>query len=166
MSLKDLIPFRKQSPANPGDYFESFRTEMNRLFNDFWGDWPSAGLARPFQGHLGAFSPKVEVSEDKETVNVTAELPGMTDKDISLTLSAQGDHLILKGEKKFENERKEDDFYRSERAYGSFQRVIGLPSPVDGEKVSASFKDGVLQVKLVKLPESETGARQIQISDK
>src|SRR5690606_36900863 len=96
-------------------------------------------------------------------VCVTAELPGLGEKDIHLTLSANGDQHILKGEKKFEEERKEQSFYRNERVYGSFQRVVGLPARVDAEKVTASFKNGVLDVKMAKLPESASGIRQIQI---
>lgn len=166
MALKDIVPWRKQAPAQPADYFHSFREQLDRLFNEFWSEFPGGGpgsLAR-FENRLGVFTPSIEVSEDKEHVKVQAELPGLSESDIQLTLTANGEQLILKGEKKFEEERKEESFYRSERLYGSFQRVINLPARVNAEKVNATFKDGVLTVKLAKLPETESGSRQIRIS--
>lgn len=170
MALKDIVPWRKHTPAPPGDYFHSFREQLDRLFNEFWSDFPGlgpssgpgSGLTR-FENRLGTFVPSIEVSEDKEHVKVQAELPGLSENDIQLTLTANGEQLILKGEKKFEEERKEESFYRSERAYGSFQRVIALPARVNAEKVNATFKDGVLAVRLAKVPESEAGSRQIRI---
>lgn len=166
MALKDIVPWRKQTLAPPGDYFHSFREQLDRLFNEFWSEFPASGVGSGltrFENRLGTFIPSIEVSEDKEHVKVQAELPGLNEHDIHLTLTANGEQLILKGEKKFEDERKEDSFYRSERAYGSFQRVIALPARVNAEKVNATFKDGVLSVRLAKLPESETGTRQIRI---
>lgn len=176
MALKDIVPWRKHTPAPPGDYFHSFREQLDRLFNEFWSDFPGPGLGpglgsgsgpgsglTRFDNRLSTFVPSIEVSEDKEHVKVQAELPGLDENDIQLTLTANGDQLILKGEKKFEEERKEESFYRSERAYGSFQRVVALPVRVNAEKVNATFKDGVLSVKLAKLPENETGSRQIRI---
>jgi HSP20 family protein len=164
MALKDMVPWRKQAPATPADHFASFREQMDRLLNDFWSDFPGTSLSSRFEGKLGAFMPGVEVSEDKEKVKVTAELPGMSENDIQLTLAANGEQLLIRGEKKFEEERKEESFYRSERAYGSFQRTLHLPTRVDPERVNASFKDGVLTVTLMKRPESESGSRQIRIS--
>jgi HSP20 family protein len=166
MALKDMVPWRKQAPAHAGDYFHSFREQLDKLFNEFWSDFPgvAAGGVTRFENRLSAFIPSVEVSEDKEHVKVLAELPGLSENDVQLTLTANGEQLVLKGEKKLEEERKEESFYRSERAYGSFQRVITLPARVNAEKVNATFKDGVLTVKLAKIPESETGSRQIRIS--
>ena len=164
MALKDIVPWRKQAPAHASDYFHSFREQLDKLFNEFWSDFPGVGPGGLAPGNrLGAFIPSVEVSEDKEHVKVVAELPGLSENDIQLTLTANGEQLVLKGEKRFEDERKEESFYRSERAYGSFQRVITLPARVNAEKVNATFKDGVLIVKLAKSPESETGSRQIRI---
>jgi HSP20 family protein len=161
MAFKDIVPWRKQTPtpANPADYFTSFREQMDRLFDDFWG---GRGF-RVAEPEVRAFLPNIEVSEDKESVKVTAELPGLSEKDVQLTLAANGEQLIIRGEKKFEEERKEENFYRCERSYGSFHRAVGLPTRVNTEKVDATFKDGVLTVKMVKLPEVEAGTRQIPI---
>lgn len=164
MALRDMVPWRKQAPAGPADYLASFREQMDRLLSDFWTDFPGTSLAPRFENKLGSFLPSVEVSEDKEKVKVTAELPGMSENDIQLTLAANGEQLLIKGEKKLEEERKEESFYRSERVYGSFQRTLSLPARVDPEKVSAIFKHGVLTVNMVKRPEAESGNRQIRIN--
>jgi HSP20 family protein len=163
MALKDMVPWRKQTPATPADYFTSFREQMDRLMSDFWTDFPGTSLAPRFESKLGTFMPSVEVSEDKDKVRVTAELPGMNENDIHLTLAANGEQLLIRGEKKLEEERKEESFYRSERVYGSFQRTLHLPTRVDPEKVSATFQNGVLTVSMVKRPEAESGSRQIRI---
>lgn len=163
MALKDIVPWRKQTLTTPADYFASFRDQMDRLLHDFWSDFPGNPLVARFDDKLGAFLPSLEVTEDKEKVKVTVELPGMNDDDVQLSLAANGEQLIIKGEKKLEEERKQGNFYRSERAYGSFQRVITLPARVDSEKVNASFKDGVLTITMAKHPEAESGARRIRI---
>jgi HSP20 family protein len=164
MALKDMVPWRKQSPAAPSDYFSSFREQMDRLMSDFWSDFPGTSLAPRFESKLGTFIPSIEVSEATEKVRVTAELPGMNQNDIQLTLAANGEQLLIRGEKKLEEERKEESFYRSERVYGSFQRNLHLPTRVDPEKVSATFQNGVLTIDLAKRPEAESGSRQIRIS--
>ena len=164
MALRDMVPWRKQAAATPADHFASFREQMDRLLNDFWTDFPGTSLAPRFEGKVGTFMPSVEVSEDKDKVKVTAELPGMSEGDIQITLGANGEELIIRGEKKLEEERKEESIYRSERVYGSFLRKLHLPTRVDPEKVNATFKDGVLTVAMMKRPESESGSRQIQIS--
>ena len=108
----------------------------------------------------GAWGPVVDVIEDDDNVVIRANLPGMEKDDIDL--SVVGDTLTLKGEKKQESEVKEGNYYRIERSYGLFQREIPLPSAVDADKVEASYKDGVLEVKL---PRKE-GAKAKKISIK
>jgi HSP20 family protein len=92
--------------------------------------------------------PAVDVFEKEDKFVVKAELPGMKEEDIHV--SVVGDTLSIKGEKKTETEVKEEDYYRSERSYGSFYRSIPLPSNVDADKIKASFEDGVLEVALPK----------------
>ena len=92
--------------------------------------------------------PAVDVFEKEDRFVVKAELPGMKEEDIDV--SVIGDTLSIRGEKKTETEVKEKDYYRSERSYGSFYRSIRLPSGVDADKVEASFEDGVLEVTLAK----------------
>jgi HSP20 family protein len=107
----------------------------------------------------GDLVPRLDVSETEREIKVTAELPGMDEKDVNVTL--EGDVLTLKGEKKAEAEEKGKNFHRVERTYGSFQRVITLPAEVDATKVTAGFKKGVLTVTLAKSPAAQT--RKIEV---
>jgi HSP20 family protein len=117
---------------------------MDRLFDRFWEEdfrqLPS----------MGEWAPALDVSETKDAVMVKAEIPGMESKDIQLSLHDQ--FLTLKGEKKQEKEEKEEHYYRSERSYGAFVRTVRLPATVDGSKVTATFKNGLLTVTLPKAP--------------
>ncbi|SRR5579862_945362 len=107
----------------------------------------------------GGWMPVVDVLEDKDKLTVKAELPGFKRED--LDVSVHENNLILSGERKAEEERKDGEFYRSERFYGRFHRVISLPSSVDTEKILAKYRDGVLTVTL---PKSEHArARQIEV---
>ena len=116
--------------------------EMDRLFDRFWeGDFPQLPA-------LGEWAPALDVSETKDAVLVKAEVPGMESKDIQLSLHEQV--LTIKGEKKQEKEEKDEHYYGSERSYGASARAVRLPTPVDGSKVTATFKNGVLSVTLPK----------------
>jgi HSP20 family protein len=146
MAVRDLIPrFRSGVPvvrresANP---IVAFHEEMNRLFDDFWRDFDGIGasLTRPFG------FPHVEVSETARELKVEAELPGMDEKDVELLLD--NGTLTLRGEKRSETEDKSRRV--SERYYGRFERQIPLPVEVQEDKISASFKKGVLTVTLPK----------------
>jgi HSP20 family protein len=120
---------------------------MDRLFDRFlepaWSEMPT----------LGDWSPTVDVSEDKDAVTVKAELPGVEQKDIAVSL--QDGVLSIKGEKRAEKEEKDKRYHRVERSYGAFYRSIQLPSTVDTGKVSATFKDGVVTITLPKAPEAK-----------
>ncbi|MBI2528369.1 MAG: Hsp20/alpha crystallin family protein [Candidatus Rokubacteria bacterium] len=135
MEMRALVPFSG---------FPSLRKEMERFFDRF-GDWEFPEL-RPF----GDWAPSLDVSETKEAFVVKAEIPGIEPKEIQVSLDNQ--MLTLKGEKKHEKEEKEEQFYRMERAYGAFARSVRLPAPVDGSKVTAAFKNGLLTVTLPKAP--------------
>ena len=99
---------------------------------------------------MGEWAPALDVSETKDAVMVKAEVPGMDPKEIQLSLEDQ--LLTLKGEKKQEKEEKDEKehYYRSERSYGAFVRTVRLPATVDGSKVTATFKNGLLKVTLPK----------------
>ncbi len=106
-----------------------------------------------------AFVPRVNVSEGEKAVRITLELPGVDEKDIQIRLTSEG--LSIAGEKKQEPEEKDNSYYRLERSYGAFERVIALPDNVDGEKAEATFKRGVLQVVVPK--RAEKTAKSIEI---
>jgi len=118
--------------------------EMDRLFERF-GDWDL-----PEMRGFGEWTPTLDVSETNESIVVKAEIPGMESKDILVSL--EGPILNIKGEKKHEKEEKDEQFYRTERTYGAFARSIRLPASVDGSKVTAAYKNGVLTITMPKAP--------------
>jgi len=144
--------------------FAGLRQEIDRLFNDFgeefWPQrrgWPTRGLF----SRGAAATPAVDVAEKEDAFEITAELPGMEEKDIEVTLSNGG--LLIRGEKQAEKEEKKKDYYLSERSYGSFERYFGLPDTVASDKISASFKNGVLTVTLPKTAEAKNGEKKIPV---
>ena len=100
-----------------------------------------------------AWNPSVDIFENDNEVVIKAELPGMNAKDIDVKL--ENNILTLKGERHFEKEAKEENYHRIEREYGTFSRTFALPTAVDGEKVAAEYKDGVLKVVLPKREEKK-----------
>jgi HSP20 family protein len=124
----------------------SVQDEMSRLFDDVFGQ----RLAR-VQWTEGVWSPSVDVTEDKDSVVVKAEMPGLNKDDIKI--SVQDSILTLKGEKKQEKEEKETDYHRIERSYGSFCRSFQLPTTVRADKIKANYEDGVLSIILPKTEE-------------
>jgi len=162
MSVRDLIPWgRERSPSARGgeimDPFVSLHREVNRLFDDF-----SRGFDFPMPsvGFGGVGWPRTDIVETDREYRVTAELPGLEEKDVELTF--QDGVLTLKGEKKVEHEG--DGARYSERYHGRFQRSIALGPDVDENNVNASFKNGVLTVVLPKLAEAETKIKRIAIN--
>ncbi|MBN1919971.1 MAG: Hsp20/alpha crystallin family protein [Anaerolineae bacterium] len=119
-----------------------------RLFEEFFNNFGLAPFA-PFEMAWGEFSPRVDVIETEKELQIKAELPGMSEKDIQVSLSR--DTLTLSGEKKAEEEQRSGNIYRMERTYGSFSRTIALPVNVDTENAEATFKNGVLTINLPKV---------------
>ena len=133
----------------PWPGFGSVRKDMERLFERMgMADWDL-----PEVRTLGDFTPMVDFSETKDAFVVKAEIPGMESQDISVSLENQ--MLTMKGEKKHEKEEKDEQYYRMERSYGAFVRTVRLPAPVDGSKVTAAFKNGLLTVTMPKAPEAK-----------
>jgi HSP20 family protein len=149
--------------------FEGLRREIDRLFDDFQlGSWRSPfGRSvfdvEPFwRGEISwGKAPAVDVVEKDKAYEITAELPGMEDKDIEVKF-ADG-VLSIKGEKKEEKEEKKKDWYLSERRYGSFQRAFRVPDDVEADKIEANFKNGVLTVNLPKSAQAIKSEKKIQI---
>jgi len=152
------------------DPFGGLRQEIDRLFEEFGPGFALVPSVRrllelePFRAMSSAFgaaAPAVDVADKDKEIQVTAELPGMDEKDIEVTLS--GDMLTIKGEKKEEREEKERNYYFSERRFGSFQRSFRLPEGVNPDKVEARFDKGVLTVTLPKTAEAAKRQRKIAI---
>jgi HSP20 family protein len=163
------VEVRKTTPATrlAADPWQSFRSEMDRLFDRFAGI-PS--LRRMFdvepnawryESSFGLAAPAVDITEDDKAYKIAAELPGMNEKDIEVTLS--GDVLVLKGEKRQEREEKEKNRYLSERSYGAFQRSFALPEGIDREKIAADFSQGVLTLTLPKTPAAQQRQKTIKV---
>jgi HSP20 family protein len=169
MDFRDLIPFgrdrgnvavRRDRIEHP---MEMFQREVNRLFEDFSRDF--SRTPTPFGGGNEAFAsmPRVDVSESDNEYEVTAELPGIDEKDVEVTLA--DNVLTIRGEKKVEREERDKgkNYYLSERSFGSFRRAVPLPAEVDEDRVEANFKNGVLTVRLPKSPQAQARTRRIEV---
>jgi HSP20 family protein len=161
MDFKSLVPWRNnnkgQVPATREDYFDpfvTFRREMDRMFDDFFGGGRSLQTAQ-------GLTPAVDIDDTDREMVVTAELPGVTEKDVEVNLA--GDILTIKGEKKAEHEEKNGDGYYMERRFGSFTRSIRLPFEVKDENVEAKFNNGVLTVRLPKPADMQKPVRRIEV---
>lgn len=162
--MRNLIPWSRSDRHVPARNYQeesspffSLHREMNRLFDDFFRDLDFPSFGRAGNSWAGAGWPHVEMRENDKEVTVIAELPGMEEKDIELTL--QQNVLTLKGERKAENEGA----LYSERWHGQFQRSVQLNPDIDPEKVNASFKNGILTVAIAKRPEAQSTTKRIPI---
>jgi HSP20 family protein len=167
-SEKSKSPAKKVTPPVPHPWqpFESLRQEIDRLFEDFGTSWPRLSFGRrelePFRDFpTVGFSVATDVVETDRDYRLTAELPGMDEKDIEVTLSSGV--LGIKGEKREEFEESKKDYYRSERSFGSFQRSFRLPDDVDADRIEATLKKGVLSVVMPKTAEAQKKSRKVEI---
>lgn len=144
--------------GEPVDIIDAMRREMDRMFSRFDGGFASALPAALTGGRL---SPSIDVRDEGDKVAVDVELPGLTEKDVDVTLSRG--LLTVKGEKKSEREEKKDDYYVSERTFGSFQRQVRLPDGIDEEKIEARLENGVLRLVMPKKAEAVHSERRIEI---
>ncbi len=159
MTIKDMIPWGhkpvpvRHDQAHP---FTELQYEMNRLLDDFWRGFPLG----PWPGALNErFMPRIDMTENDTGFKVSAELPGMDEKDIEVVLS--GDTLTIKGEKTTDSQ--DEEHHHTERYYGSFRRTIALPTAVQADKVTAGFKNGVLTVTLPKAEEAREPVHRVQV---
>jgi HSP20 family protein len=160
----------KKTPAarTPApDTWHSFRSEMDRLFDRFSGGFGFPSIRRMFdlvphaESGFSFSAPAVDASEDDKAYSVTAELPGIDEKDIEVTVT--GDLLVIKGEKRQEKEEKDKNYHVAERSYGAFQRSFTLPDGVDRDKIAAAFAKGVLTVTLPKSAEAQKQQKKIEV---
>lgn len=165
----NLTPWRKERPDTAVARREEhsildLHRRMNDLFDGFFSDFersldrPSTTLpGRKAWGSL----PRVDIAETDQEVVVSADLPGLDEKDISLNLD--GDVLTVQGQRKDEREEKKLNYHLVERSYGEFRRAIQLPAGLDKDHVKATFKKGVLTVTLPKRPEARSHKKNIAI---
>jgi HSP20 family protein len=170
------LPVRTESaktapPGAPQTWrpFETLRREIDRVFNDFDGGLFASPFRRPlfdvapFWNAERAFAgaPAVDIAEKEKAYEVTAELPGLDEKNIEVTLS--GGMLSIKGEKQEEKEEKKKDYHLKERHFGSFERCFNIPEGVDRDKIEANFTKGVLKVTLPKTAEALKADKKIAV---
>jgi HSP20 family protein len=163
MSVSQLIPWNRNrtalAPRETRDPFLTLHREMNRLFDDIWRDF-DAPLLR--DSGLSGDWPRVELSEGDKAFTLTAELPGMSEKDVEVLFVDQC--VVLRGERRAEHEDSNADRRLSERYYGRFERRIPLGAEIEPDKAKAGFRDGVLSVTLPKTPQAQAETVRIPIS--
>jgi HSP20 family protein len=170
MATETKLPVTKPSsaPAVGSETwrpFQALRSEIDQIFDNFGsGFWDRpfrslARLERDFSKSISA--PAVDVAESDKAYEITAELPGLDEKNINITVANGG--LTIKGEKREETEEKKKDYYVSERRYGTFERYFTLPDSVNADKIEATFKNGVLKVTLPKTEEAQKPAKTISV---
>ena len=151
MTLVRFLPGRSRDLG-------TFRNEMDQLFDSFFN-------TRPFYSNADApdlISPPVDVEENAEGYVFRADLPGMTEKDVKVSLV--GDTLTLRGERKRESETSSGSVHRTERMFGAFERTFTLPAPVRGDQVKASYRNGVLEIRVPKAEEARVREIEVQVS--
>jgi len=160
MANESWLPSLFGDRRNELDPFRSLRKEMDALFNDWAGGLKSTGTSS-----AANFTPSLDISETDGEIRIVAELPGVDQKDVEVTLA--GDVLTIKGEKRSEKDETKEEkgrtWHRTERSFGSFQRSMRLPRDIDPSKVNADFKDGVLTVTLPKPQELQQQTKKIEI---
>lgn len=164
MSIRDLTPWSGHrhgaSRSMTGLPVENFYRGFDKLFENFFHDFGISPEGRN-GGEGGALVPSIDVAETEKAFEVKAELPGVEQKDVEVTIA--DDVLTIKGEKKSEEKEEGKNFYRSERSYGSFARAISLPPSVNEDKISAAFKNGVLTVTLPKSAEAKKATKKVSV---
>jgi HSP20 family protein len=172
-SQQSMPARRGETRPAPMDPFQAMRREMDRMFDRFFGGGFGMPLSRrmfemepSWQGGgegFGFSAPAIDFAEDEHAYHLTAELPGLSEKDINLSLS--DDMLTISGEKREERQENEKDknFHYSERRFGSFRRMIQLPQHIDRDKIEANFKNGVLRVTVPKAQDVRQRQRKIVV---
>ncbi len=162
MQMKDLLPWARREPAGQvragADPVADLQRQMNSLFENFW-----RGAERPF-GSLdpaGDGVPRSDVVETDDGIEISVELPGMDQQDVEVSIA--GDSLTIKGEKKIEKQEEKRGYYVSERSYGSVYRTIPLPPGVEADKAEATFRNGVLTVRLPQTAEAKENVKRVEV---
>jgi len=143
----DILPWKR----NKDNHTKELRRDIESMYDRFFEPdfMPSSYLFGK-----GKWGPKLDISEGRKNITVKAEIPGIEAKDFDISID--GRLLNIRGEKKQEQTEKEETYYRVERSYGYFNRTLELPAEVDPNKVNASYKKGILKIKLRKTKSSET----------
>lgn len=155
---------RSQNVSGSSDHpLARFHRDLDQLFDNVFQGFPLSPGRRENGNSWGGFIlPHVDISEDKKQYTITVEVPGVAEKDIQMTLT--DGTLMIQGEKRSEQEDKNKHYHRVERSYGSFQRMLSLPTDADENTVEAKFKNGVLTITIAKDPQAKSPVRHIPIT--
>lgn len=159
MTKQTKAPVAKQTDVKPIFPLSRLHDEIDHLFRSFQSDFKFPEFFG--DGREDFFRPSVDAHETENELQITIELPGVDEKDISV--EAQDGTLTISGEKKSDSEVKEEAYYRQERTYGSFSRSMSLPVGVDEEKIAADFSDGVLKITVPKPAKSERKPKKVPL---
>ncbi|MCB1316508.1 MAG: Hsp20/alpha crystallin family protein [Leptospiraceae bacterium] len=164
MGWKNLMTREETKEPDTVRGSNGFASDFDRLFNDLMGSvWGLGNWAHHGGKSLQAISPQLDISEDEKAYTIKADLPGMNEKDIDV--SVEDDTLYIKAERRLEHEEedKKRNYHRIERSYGSYQRALRLPEDVNRDKIDANYKDGVLTIALEKSPNAKPERRRIEL---
>ena len=182
MDMKKLAPwnwFKKEEEQQPAplpvhrsgqlrlhDPFAQFHQEIDRMFDNFFRGFslPSMGFGRERTSlsQTEWLKPTLDIAANDKEYAISVELPGVDEKDVELELADET--LVIKGEKKQETERKEQNYYRMERSYGSFQRVLSLPEDAEQDGIVAAYKHGILTITIPRKAKPATKAKRITLN--
>jgi HSP20 family protein len=171
MSLQELMPWRwgglqrtsedTRPMSRLSNEIAQLHDEMEHLFEDFWRSG-ARGRLLPEHWMRGQMIPAIDQSQDEKAYHIRVDLPGLDQKDVEVSLS--DGLLTIRGEKKQDEEEKSKEFYRRERSFGSFTRVLTVPGEIDDAKITASFDKGVLRIELPKSESAQKKVKHIDIS--
>ena len=175
MNIRDLIPWGhgRREPwsrdtravatrrDDDDDPMRAFQLDLNRVFDDFWRRLELPMLGAGDGGAESGLAPQVDVRETDKEVEVVAELPGMDEADVDVSVAAG--MLTIRGEKKSEREREGNGYILRERSFGRIERLVPLPEGLDLDSAEATFKNGVLTVRIAKTAEAQRAAKRIQV---
>lgn len=166
MTFKDMIPWRRDRHdvpvRRPEPAEDRLPSPWMRGADDFFERFFQGFGELPFFGGTAGPTPKIDVVERGDELRITAELPGVDEKDVEISLS--DDVLTIRGTKRTETESEEAGVYRMERSYGRFERSIPLPDEIDAERVVATFRRGVLEIELPRSERTKERRRSIPIT--
>jgi len=157
---KKLAPTNGNSPA---PFFDNLRREMDEIWDRFRG-YPMVSNMGQHLGASGQIIPAIDVQDSDDAVEITAEVPGVEEADLDVTLN--GDVLVLSGEKKSKREEKDTDYLMVERRYGNFRRHIPLGFTPEPDAISAEYEGGLLRLRVTKPAEIKQSVRKIKIGSK
>ena len=162
------VPIRRDKPDMRAGHSDLspiayFHHEIDRMFDNFFSAWPTFQMDRGYEPVMAGsmLKPTLDLSATDKEYAITVEIPGVDEKDVQLELL--NDTLTIRGEKKQEKEEKDKNYYRMERSYGSFQRVLSLPDDADQDSIKAKFKKGVLKVTMHRKVQPHPEVKHIEV---